>query len=146
MKYFVHWRAVWKEGSVTHACRMVFDGSQAMKCGCSLNSLLPKGMNRMNKLVEIMIRWSTWKHAFHTDIVTATVQGRDGTIRLVEVEYQNPDENIKRRTNRGVRELIVIQQVNEIDLSKELYELGKYVGYKSNNLKYSTIFQYVKSL
>ena len=65
---FVPWRAVWKEGSVTHACRMVFDGSQAMKGGYSLNSLLPKGMNRMNKLVEIMIRWSTWKHAFHTDI------------------------------------------------------------------------------
>ena len=47
---------------------MVFDDSQATKGGCSLNSLLPKGMNRMNKLVEIMIRWSTWKHAFHTDI------------------------------------------------------------------------------
>ena len=68
VKYFVPWRAVWNEGSVTHACRMVFDGSQATKGGCSLNSLLPKGMNRMNKLVEIMIRWSTWKHAFHTDI------------------------------------------------------------------------------
>ena len=68
VKYFVSWRAVWKEGSVTNACRMVFDGSQAMKGGCSLNSMLPKSMNRMNKLVEIMIRCSTWKHAFHTDI------------------------------------------------------------------------------
>ena len=58
-------------------------------------------------------------------IVTATVQSRDGTIRLVEVEYQNLGENIKRRTNRGVRELVVIHQVGEIDLSKELYELGK---------------------
>ena len=45
VKYFVPWRAVWKEGSVTHGCRMGFDGSQAMKGGCSLNSLLPKGMN-----------------------------------------------------------------------------------------------------
>ena len=55
VKYFVPWRAVWNEGSVTRACRMVFDGSQATKGGCSLNSLLPKGMNRMNKLVEIII-------------------------------------------------------------------------------------------
>ena len=59
-------------------------------------------------------------------IVTATVQSRDGTIRLVEVEYQNPGENIKRCTNRGVCELVIIHQVDEIDLSKELYELGKY--------------------
>ena len=54
MKYFVPWRAVWKEGSVTHACRMVFDGSQAMKGGCSLNILLPKGMNRMLRCVKAL--------------------------------------------------------------------------------------------
>ena len=66
--YFIPWRAVWNEGSVTTGCRMVFDASQAVKGGCSLNSLLPKGVNGMNKLVEILIRWSTWKHAFHTDI------------------------------------------------------------------------------
>ena len=44
-------------------------------------------------------------------IVTATVQSRGGTIKLV-VEYQNPGENIKRRANRGVRELVVIHQVD----------------------------------
>ena len=68
VKYFIPWRAVWNEGSVTTGCRMVFDGTQSTKEGCSLNSLLPKGVNGMNKLNEIMIRWSTWKHAFHTDI------------------------------------------------------------------------------
>ena len=59
--------------------------------------------------------------------VTATVQSRDGTMRVFE--YQNPGKNIKRRTNRGVRELVVMNQVDEIDLSKELYELGKYEEY-----------------
>ena len=62
-------------------------------------------------------------------IVTATVQSRAGTIRLVEVEYQNPGENIKHRTSRGVCDLVVIHQVDEIDLSKELYELSKYEEY-----------------
>ena len=62
-------------------------------------------------------------------ILTAPVQSRDGTIKLAEVKYQNPGENTKRHTNRGVRELVVIHQVDEIDLSKELYELGKYEEY-----------------
>ena len=57
-------------------------------------------------------------------IVTTAVQSRDGIVTLVEVEYQNPGENIKRRTNRGVRELVVIHHIDEIDLSKELYELA----------------------
>ena len=57
-------------------------------------------------------------------IVTTTVQSRDGIVRLVEVEYQNPGENIKRCTNRGVRELVVSHHIDEIDLSKELYELA----------------------
>ena len=55
-KYFIPWRAVWNEKSTTTPCRLVFDASQA------------KGANGMNKLVEIMIRWQTKKHAIHTDI------------------------------------------------------------------------------
>ena len=36
--------------------------------GISLNDLLAKGTNSMNLLVEIMIRWTTYLFAFHTDI------------------------------------------------------------------------------
>ena len=45
---------------------MVFDSSQAANGGCSLNSLLAKGVNGMNKLIEILIRWSIRAHAYHT--------------------------------------------------------------------------------
>ena len=36
--------------------------------GHSLNSILPKGKNNMNVLVEIMIRWTMYRVGMHTDI------------------------------------------------------------------------------
>ena len=57
-------------------------------------------------------------------IVVRTVESKDGIIRSVEVEYQNPGENIKRRTTRGVRELVVVHPVDELSLSKELSDLA----------------------
>ena len=59
---------MWNEKSVSTPCRLVFDASQGTKGGCSLNSLLAKGANSLNKLVEILIRWTIHNHAFHTDI------------------------------------------------------------------------------
>ena len=57
-------------------------------------------------------------------IVVKTIESKDGVIRSVEVEYQNPGENTKRRTTRGVRELVVIHPVDELSLSKELWDLA----------------------
>ena len=57
-------------------------------------------------------------------LVVTTTEGKDGLIRSVEVEYQNPGEDTKRRTKRGVRELIVIHQVDELGISRELYDLA----------------------
>ena len=68
VKYFIPWRAVWNENSLSTPCRLVFDASQTTKDGCSLNDILAKGTNNMNKLVEIFIRWSIRACAFHTDI------------------------------------------------------------------------------
>ena len=68
VRHFIPWRAVFNENSVSTSCRLVFDASQPTLGGCSLNSLLAKGANSMNKLIQIMIRWLTWGHAFHTDI------------------------------------------------------------------------------
>ncbi|XP_066917918.1 uncharacterized protein [Clytia hemisphaerica] len=65
---FIPWRAVWKASSVTTPCRVVFDASQPTNSGYSLNSILAKGTNGMNKLVEILIRWYCHKVAFHTDV------------------------------------------------------------------------------
>ena len=68
VKNFIAWRAVWNDNSVTTPCRPVFDASQPTSSGYSLNSILAKGRNNMNKLVEIFIRWSVCKFGFHTDI------------------------------------------------------------------------------
>ena len=42
----------------------------------------------------------------------------------MEVEYPNPSEKVKRKTVRGTRDLIVIHPVEELGLSKELYDLA----------------------
>ena len=42
----------------------------------------------------------------------------------MDVEYQNPGESVKRRTRRGVRELVVIHAVDEIGISRELAEMA----------------------
>ena len=57
-------------------------------------------------------------------IVSTVILGRDGLIRSVEVEYQNANENFKRHSKRGVRELVVIHPVEEIGIMKELQELA----------------------
>ena len=41
---------------------------QPTDSGKSLNDILAKGRNNMNKLQEILIRWSLHKVAFHTDV------------------------------------------------------------------------------
>ena len=56
VKNYIPWRAVWKESSLSTPCRMVFDASQPTESGFSLNDILAKGRNNMNKLVEIFIR------------------------------------------------------------------------------------------
>ena len=65
---FIPWRAVWNGNSVSTPCRIVFDASQQTPSGRSLNDILAKGKNNMNKLVEIVIRWSKHRIGFHTDI------------------------------------------------------------------------------
>ena len=68
LQYFIPWRAVWNPNSMSTPCRLVFDASQVSPSGYSLNSILAKGRNNMNKLVEILIRWFIHRFAFHTDI------------------------------------------------------------------------------
>ena len=58
VQYFIPWRSVWNSNSLSTPVRLVFDASQASKTGVSLNSLLAKGINSMDKLVEILIRWT----------------------------------------------------------------------------------------
>ena len=68
VKYFIPWRPVWKDDSVSTPCRLAFDATMSTKGACSLNSLLAKGANSLNNLQGILIRWSLRHHAFHTDV------------------------------------------------------------------------------
>ena len=68
VQYYLPWRPVWNTNSVSTRCRLVFDASHLTASGYSLNSILAKGRNSMNKLVGITIRWQTHVHGFHTDI------------------------------------------------------------------------------
>ena len=65
---YLPWFPVWSSNSVTTSCRPVFHGSLATSTGYSLNSILPKGKNNLNVLVEIVIRWGTYAVAMHTDV------------------------------------------------------------------------------
>ena len=65
---FLPWNIVFKENSPTTPCRLVFNASQPTDTGYSLNDILPKGINMLNKLVEIFIKWRVQLHAFHCDV------------------------------------------------------------------------------
>ena len=66
--YFIPWRLVFNENSVSTPCRLVMDASASPRGQPSINSLLVKGCNRMNKIVMIILRWFCWLYAFHSDI------------------------------------------------------------------------------
>lgn len=68
VKNFIPWRVVWKTTSISTPCRVVYDASHPTSTGFSLNDLLAKGRNNLNKLQEILIRWSTHHIGIHTDI------------------------------------------------------------------------------
>ena len=68
IKYFIPWRLVFNSNSVTTDSRLVFDASCCPRDAISLNSILAKGTNNMNKLIAILIKWRTHSVAFHTDV------------------------------------------------------------------------------
>ena len=79
---YIAWRVVWKSSSVSTPCRVVFDASMQTPSGCSLNDILAKGKNGLNRLQDIVIRWSTHLTGIHTDISKMY-----NTIRLDEQDW-----------------------------------------------------------
>ena len=53
-------------------------------------------------------------------LVTSLKPSRDGHIREIEVEYMNHNESMKRRTKRGVRDLVIIHPVDELSIYERL--------------------------
>ena len=49
---------------------------------------------------------------------------RDGRIRQLEIVYQNSNENTKRFTSRGTREVVIIHHLDELGLIRELNVLA----------------------
>jgi len=97
IRHFIPWRAVWKPGSVSTPCRIVFDASSPTPTGYSLNDILAKGRNNLNRLQEIAIRWMIHRAAFTTDIskMYNTVKLREDHWcyqRYIWQKDLNPDE------------------------------------------------------
>ena len=63
---------------------------------------------------------SIYQYGMITDLKVS----RDGKIRQVEIEYKNHNEGIKRKTNRGTREIVVIHPFEELGLIRELNVLA----------------------
>ena len=60
----------------------MFDVSQVTTSGYSQNSILAKDRNNMNKLIEILIHWSTHRFGFHTD-----TRKMYNTVKLAEKDW-----------------------------------------------------------
>ena len=58
-------------------------------------------------------------------LVSTTYQGKDGLVRVVDVQYRNSTESTDRSTRRCVRELIVVHPVDELGIQRELDDLAK---------------------
>ena len=56
-------------------------------------------------------------------MISAVHSGQDGHIRRVDVEYQTFSEDTKRTTQRGVRDLVVISPVDELDIYERLHHM-----------------------
>ena len=80
---------------------------------------------RVGDIVLFLKAEKDFEREYQYGIIVKTVEGRDGLIRTVEIQYQNHSEQTKRTTKRGVRDIIIIHPVEDIGLSAELNELAK---------------------
>ena len=66
--HYIPWRVVYKEGSLSTPCRIVFDASARTPGGMSLNECLAKGENRLISINHILLKFRNKPAAFSTDI------------------------------------------------------------------------------
>ena len=67
---FIPWTVMYKETSISTPVRPVFNASLPTPSGYSLNDILAKGINGLNKLQEIVIRWGMHAFRFHYDVTS----------------------------------------------------------------------------
>ena len=68
VKNYIPWNIVFKEDSISTPCRIVFNASMPTESGYSLNDILAKGKKTLNSLLEIFLRWRTYRVALHSDV------------------------------------------------------------------------------
>ena len=56
-------------------------------------------------------------------IVSSVHKGQDGHVRKVDVEYRNASENARRTTTRGVRDLVNVSPIDELDIYERLDQM-----------------------
>ena len=61
---------------------------------------------------------------YQYSMIQLVKRGRDGKIRSADVKYRNHNENFNRTTHRAVRQLVVIYQIDELDIIRELGEIS----------------------
>ena len=69
--YYIPWRIVHNEGSISTPCRMVFDASSKTPGGESLNGILAKGQNKLVKIQSLLAKFRLNKAAVTADISMA---------------------------------------------------------------------------
>ena len=60
-------------------------------------------------------------------MVTNVKPGDDGKVRRVTLKYRNDGERLFRETSRSVRDLVIINSVNDCKLIKDMYDRFKSV-------------------
>ena len=73
--------------------------------------------------VPTIIERPKWHDSDRKVNVGDVFEGDDGYVRHVEIEYMNHNENIRRKTHRGVRDIVMIHPIDELDLYHELSEM-----------------------
>ena len=70
-QYYIPWRTVFKSGSLSTPCRLVYDASSRSPGGESLNEVLAKGENKLARLLHLLIRFRYGCEAFSSDVSMA---------------------------------------------------------------------------
>lgn len=70
-EYYIPWRTVYKTGSVSTPCRIVFDASSRTPGGESLNGILCKGVNLLSNMFNILLRFRLKPYGLTCDVKMA---------------------------------------------------------------------------
>ena len=66
--YFIPWRCVFKQSSLTTPCRLVYDASSKTGSGESLNGILAKGQNLLIRIFDVLLRFRSKQFSFSADV------------------------------------------------------------------------------